>query len=85
MLHTKLPALKIIGTDIAHAVPLTLIAGIGHLINSNIDFILLTGLLIGSIPAVQLGAKLATKIPNTILQPLLAVILLVIGVNFSFN
>ncbi len=84
VLYPRLPAINVIGTDIAHAVPLTLIAGLGHLWNNNIDFNLLFGLLIGSLPAVHYGAKLAKKIPNTVLQPILAIILLGIGIKFAF-
>lgn len=83
-LFPRLPALQVVGTDISHAVPLTLIAGLGHLLNGNVDFALLFGLLIGSLPAVHIGAKLAARIPNTILQPILATLLLVIGIKFAF-
>ncbi len=83
-LYPRLPALHIVGTDIAHAVPLTLVAGLGHLWNDNIDFILLAGLLVGSLPAVHFGAKAAARVPNTILQPVLASLLLVIGIKFAF-
>lgn len=82
-LYPKLPALKVVGTDIAHAVPLTLIGGLGHLfLLGNVDFTLLAGLLLGSLPAVHFGAKAATKIPNTVLQPILAALLLIIGLKF---
>jgi uncharacterized membrane protein YfcA len=84
-LYPRLPALHVVGTDIAHAVPLTLIAGLGHLILlNNVDFQLLVGLLLGSLPAVHYGAKVASRIPNAVLQPVLAVLLLVIGVKFAF-
>ncbi|VUD56553.1 hypothetical protein TDB9533_02209 [Thalassocella blandensis] len=82
-LYPRLPAINVVGTDIAHAVPLTLIAGLGHLWNQNIDFALLGGLLIGSLPAVHFGAKLAARVPNTILQPVLALLLLGIGIKFA--
>ncbi|WP_245929380.1 sulfite exporter TauE/SafE family protein [Agarilytica rhodophyticola] len=82
-LYPRLPALHIVGTDVAHAVPLTLIAGLGHLWNSNVDFYLLAGLLLGSLPAVHFGSKAAAKVPNTILQPVLAVLLLIIGIKFA--
>ena len=84
ILYPRLPALHVVGTDIAHAVPLTLIAGLGHLWNDNVDFQLLIGLLVGSLPAVHFGAKAAAKIPNTVLQPILASLLLIIGVKFAF-
>lgn len=82
-LYPRLPSLHIVGTDIAHAVPLTLIGGLGHLfLLHNIDFELLAGLLLGSLPAVHFGARAAAKIPNSVLQPILATILLGIGLKF---
>lgn len=83
-LYPRLPAIHVVGTDIAHAVPLTLIAGLGHLWNGNVDFTLLGGLLIGSLPAVHFGTKAATRVPNTVLQPILAFLLMVIGIRFAF-
>ena len=82
-LYPKLSAIGIIGTDIAHAVPLTFIAGMGHfLLLGNIDFVLLGGLIIGSLPAVHVGAKLANRVPNGILRPILATLLVIIGIKF---
>lgn len=84
-LYPRLPALQVVGTDIAHAVPLTFIAGLGHLfLLNNVDFQLLGALLVGSLPAVHFGAKLAARIPNRVLQPILAGLLLMIGVKFAF-
>lgn len=84
ILYPKLPAIQVVGTDIAHAVPLTLIAGLGHLIFlGNVDFVLLGSLLIGSIPAIHLGTRLGARLPNQILQPILATILLGLGVKFA--
>mgnify|MGYP003333174509 CR=1 FL=1 len=83
MLYPYLKTIKIIGTDIAHAVPLTLIAGLGHfLILGNVDFELLLGLLIGSLPAVHLGTKIAARMPSDLLQTFIAMILLGLGVKF---
>lgn len=81
-LFPRLPAINVVGTDIAHAVPLTLVAGLGHVWNNNIDWALMTGLLIGSLPAVHFGAKLAVKVPNMILQRFLASLLMLIGLKF---
>ena len=81
-LFPRLPALNIVGTDIAHAVPLTLVAGMGHVWNDHISWSLLTGLLIGSLPAVHFGARLASKIPSNILQNILAFLLFTIGLKF---
>ncbi len=74
----------IVGADIAHAVPLTFIAGFAHLLLGNVDFVLLGSLLIGSLPATYLGASLSSRIPNRLLQPILASILMIIGVKFVF-
>jgi uncharacterized membrane protein YfcA len=84
LLYPRLNSVTIIGTDIAHAVPLTLIAGLGHMQLGNVDFVLLTSLLIGSLPAIHLGSKLSKKLPNQVLQPILASILFVIGVKYAF-
>lgn len=84
ILYPRLPALNIVGTDIAHAVPLTLIAGIGHLIFlGNVDFLLLGCLLIGSLPAVHLGTKIGARLPSNVLRPILAAILMVLGAKFA--
>ena len=83
-LYPRLPALHIVGTDIAHAVPLTLIAGLSHLfLLGNVDLVLLASLLIGSLPAIHVGTKLAAKIPSQVLQPTLAFLLLGIGLKFT--
>ena len=84
VLYPRMPALHIVGTDIAHAVPLTLVAGLGHLIwLGNVDFVLLGCLLIGSLPAIHLGTRLAKNIPAQILQTLIATLLLGMGIKFA--
>src|SRR6185295_8763756 len=55
---------RLVGTDIVHAIPLTLLAGAGHLAMGNVDISLLGRLLLGSIPGVLLGALLSTKVPQ---------------------
>ncbi|MCI4588652.1 sulfite exporter TauE/SafE family protein [Sphingobium sp. BYY-5] len=70
---------KLVATDIVHAVPLTLVAGMGHLWIGNFNLLLLLNLLIGSIPGIILGSMLASKVPERVLQPLLALVLLVAG------
>lgn len=83
-LYPKLSTIKIVGTDLAHAVPLTLVAGIGHMFLGNVDYGLLISLLIGSMPAIYLGTKVATKIPENVLRPILASTLLGLGVKYTF-
>jgi len=75
MLFPALPAKRIVGTDIAHAVPLTLVAGAGHLGLGHVDFGVLLALLCGSIPGILLGTRLAGVAPDWLLRPLLAVTL----------
>ena len=78
------PALRvsrIVGSDIAHAVPLTLVAGMGHWMIGGVDFTLLLNLLIGSIPGVVAGALLSSRSPDHILRPALAAVLLVSGIK----
>lgn len=83
-LYPRLSPVTIIGTDIAHAVPLTLIAGLGHMQMGNVDFMLLISLLVGSLPAIHYGSKLSKKMPSHILQPILASLLLLIGTKYAF-
>ena len=84
VLYPRMPALHIIGTDISHAVPLTLIAGLGHLILlGNVDFMLLACLLVGSLPAIQVGTRLAARVPGRLLQTIIATLLFAMGVRFA--
>jgi uncharacterized membrane protein YfcA len=82
--YPLLRGVKVVGTDIAHAVPLTLFAGLGHVYLGNVDFLLLAALLIGSLPAVHLGAKLGHWLPDRMLRPLLATTLMGVGVKVAF-
>ena len=83
LLYPHLRAIKIVGTDIAHAVPLTLIAGLGHFfILGNVDLVLLGSLLVGSLPAIHIGTKLGARMPSDLLQTVIAMILLGLGLKF---
>ena len=68
-----------IATDIVHAVPLAIFAGLGHLLIGNVDMRLLGNLLLGSIPAVVVGAMLSARLPHGLLRAVLALVLLSIG------
>jgi len=74
-LYPLLPAKRLVGTDIAHAVPLTLVGGLGHFGLGNVDVGLLLALLCGSIPGILIGARLAGLAPEWLLRPILAVTL----------
>ncbi len=81
-LYPSLPTRSIVGTDLAHAVPLTAIAGLGHLHMGSVDLTLLMTLLIGSLPGIYLGSHMSTVIPERIMRTLLASLLMMIGVKF---
>jgi uncharacterized protein len=72
LLHPRLSAHRLVGTDIAHAVPLTLVAGIGHATLGHVDWSLLGALLIGSLPGIWLGAQLTRAMPEKLMRALLA-------------
>ncbi|WP_349432301.1 sulfite exporter TauE/SafE family protein [Methylomarinum sp. Ch1-1] len=73
--------INVVGTDLAHAVPLTAIAGFGHMHFGSIDFNLLLGLLAGGLPAIYLGSLLGKKLPDRILRPVIATLLSLMGVK----
>lgn len=79
VLYPRSPTINLVGSDIAHAVPLTLIAGIGHAYLGTVDFGLLGSLLLGSLPGIYLGSHIGGRIPERILRPALATILVIIG------
>lgn len=78
-LYPGLAAIRIVGADLAHAVPLTLLAGLGHWWLGSIDWALLATLLAGSLPGVWLGSRLAPRIPERFLRPALAALLVLAG------
>ena len=79
ILYPRMPTVKIVGSDIAHAVPLTLVAGAGHWWLGSVDWTLLLSLLIGSIPGIAVGSHFASRVPERVLRPLLAGTLAVVG------
>jgi uncharacterized protein len=79
LLYPQLPMSRIVGSDIAHAVPLTLIAGIGHWAMGAIDWQLMGVLLIGSLPGIVIGSYFATRVPETALRLLLAATLIMVS------
>ncbi|HEX5278512.1 MAG TPA: sulfite exporter TauE/SafE family protein [Micropepsaceae bacterium] len=79
LLYPRLPVSRIVGSDIAHAVPLTLIAGIGHWYFGLTNLTILGWLLMGSIPGIILGSYAAPRIPDRVLRYTLAGTLLIAG------
>ena len=84
LLYPELPIARIVGSDIAHAVPLTLIAGAGHWWLGSVDWPLLGSLLSGAIPGIMLGSYLTRFVPEWVLRPLLAVVLFLVGGRLVF-
>ncbi len=84
LLYPRMPVAKIVGSDIAHAVPLTLIAGLGHLALGSVDLSLLGSLLVGSVPGIIVGSQLAVRISDQILRPILAGTLVLVGTKLVF-
>ena len=79
LLYPRLPMARVVGSDIAHAVPLTLIAGIGHWLIGITDLGLLGSLLAGSVPGIIIGSYIAPRLPDAALRYLLAGTLAVVG------
>jgi uncharacterized membrane protein YfcA len=75
LLYPQLPLPRIVAADIAYAVPLTLVAGLGHASLGTVDWNLLGMLLIGSLPGIWLGSQLVTKVPERFIRSALSVLL----------
>jgi hypothetical protein len=78
-LYPKLSSVRIVGSDVAHAVPLTLVAGLGHWLLGGVDWALLGALLLGSLPGIWVGTQVSAKVPEHILRRILASMLILIG------
>jgi len=79
LLYPRLPMAKIVGSDIAHAVPLTLVAGAGHWALGSVDWHLMGVLLLGSLPGIVIGSWSAVRVPETVLRVALAAVLIVVA------
>jgi len=85
LLYPKLPTARIVGSDIAHAVPLTLVAGVGHWFLGSINLDVLASLLLGSVPGIVLGSYAAARIPEFALRIVLAAALVVVATKLSLG
>ena len=85
LMFPNLPMIRIIGSDVVHAVLLTLVAGLGHMSAGNVDFALLGWLLVGSIPAIVIGTLISSRMPEKIIRKILGITLFCLGVNFIVN
>ena len=85
LLYPKLPMARIVGSDIAHAVPLTLVGGIGHWLLGAVDLPVFASLIIGSVPGILLGSYAAVRTPERMLRLVLAGTLVVVATKLSFG
>jgi uncharacterized protein len=85
LLYPKLPMARIVGSDIAHAVPLTLVGGLGHWLLGAVDLPVFASLITGSIPGILLGSYAAIRTPERALRLVLAGTLVVVATKLSFG
>ncbi|WFU16205.1 sulfite exporter TauE/SafE family protein [Bradyrhizobium sp. CB3481] len=85
LLYPRLPMARIVGSDIAHAVPLTLVAGAGHWALGSVDWALMGVLLIGSLPGIIIGSYCAVRVPEAVLRLLLATVLILVASKLAFS
>src|SRR5450631_1763986 len=85
LLYPQLPMARIVGSDIAHAVPLTLIAGLGHWTMGSVDWHIIASLLVGSLPGIFVGSYFAIRIPERALRLVLATTLFVVASRIAYD
>ncbi|MFW2076988.1 sulfite exporter TauE/SafE family protein [Acinetobacter sp. ULE_I010] len=85
LMFPNLPMIRIIGSDVVHAVLLTSVAGFAHMTSGNVDFHLLGWLLVGSIPAIIIGTLISSKMPEKLIRKILGITLFALGINFIVN
>jgi uncharacterized protein len=85
LLYPELSTSRVVGSDIAHAVPLTLLAGTGHWWLGSVDWALLGSLLLGSLPGILVGSSLATRVPERALRTILAATLALVGTRMAIS
>jgi hypothetical protein len=85
LLYPRLPTARIVGSDIAHAVPLTLVAGVGHWFLGSINLEILVSLLVGSVPGILIGSYAAARIPEFALRLVLAVTLVAVATRLPLD
>jgi len=80
LLYPKLRGTEVVGSDLAHAIPLVTLAGLGHMQLGNIDYRLLLSLLLGSVPGIYIGSTVSSRLPEVLMRRILACVLLVVGI-----
>jgi uncharacterized membrane protein YfcA len=85
LLYPRVSTARIVGSDIAHAVPLTLVAGLGHGAMGALDLHTLVSLLAGSIPGIFIGSSISARVPDLVLRYILASVLAIVGVKLALD
>jgi uncharacterized protein len=85
LLYPRVSTARIVGSDIAHAVPLTLVAGLGHGAMGSLDLHTLVSLLAGSLPGIFVGSLISARVPDLVLRYVLAAVLVIVGVRLAFD
>jgi uncharacterized membrane protein YfcA len=85
ILYPHLPMARIVGSDIVHAVPLTLIPGVGHWMIGTVDWHIMGSLVPGSLPGIVLGSYMAVRVPEPALRLILAATLIVVAGKLAFD
>jgi uncharacterized membrane protein YfcA len=85
LLYPRVSMARIVGSDIAHAVPLTLIAGLGHGAMGSLDLHVLQSLIVGSFPGIFVGSSISARVPDVALRYLLAAVLILVGGKFALD
>jgi uncharacterized membrane protein YfcA len=84
-LYPRMAVSRVVGSDIAHAVPLTLLAGMGHWMMGSVNVPLLASLLVGSVPGIVIGSQLTPRTPEKWLRPILAGVLILVAAKMFFG
>jgi uncharacterized membrane protein YfcA len=81
----RLTADRLVATDIAHALPVTLIAGLGHALLGHVNFNVLAALLLGSIPGILIASRITLRLPPRITRILIALMLGAVSERLLFG
>lgn len=81
-IYPRLPMARVVAADVTYAVPVTLIAGLGHAaLLGTVDWALLGWLLLGSWPGIWLGSRLVQHAPVAWLRTALSAMLGWVGIK----
>lgn len=80
--YPSIGAKELVGTDLAQAVPLTLSAALGALIFGHVQLGLTSSLVIGATPAVFVGSLISSRVPDRLIRPVIALVILASGLKY---